>query len=443
MANPLDMMPIAVTDGPFEYKRDSQTIARAFFEKAKEVRLKEPKGDIPPRAFFITEDHEYVMACEQFLTDSEGKDKLVDLLRMMAEKTSAVAFVFITEAWMAKMDKDEAIDKIIRPSKHPNRVETIMVSAQYQCQKTAIIQAEIVRDKEGNAIKLVEVDIPENDKLTYTGRFCNILGYPSNYKHGVIYCGKKPIEGETEPADAKQLMPGDKVGLYWGITDTALKFFGWAHYEGDHGIQSPFAVHPMTTLEKQDPTPKPYPNLPPPYPCFRREKKGDIIWGAECYWATEDRIKKLSDGKKLINTDIEEFRSAEIRKEMNEAGDIGIRKLEMQLTVELGHVLTALRTKLDTLLDSDKADKVILHALGSVLATLLTTDCSVRTSKGPLESLEIYHDCAKKLEKFINKFLTDFFEDKPPFTVDISSAIPKNVEALKKLKDKFGGTGRI
>lgn len=92
---------------------------------------------------------------------------------------------------------------------------------------------------------------------------------------------------------------GSRVGcmLSASADGKTVFFLGYGVYSGN---EIPFgAVGPLAdkciSLEKQNPK--------------LTLDSGKVVWGCECWWGSEDEVKKSIAGKTLVPVDIEEIRS--------------------------------------------------------------------------------------------------------------------------------------
>lgn len=97
--------------------------------------------------------------------------------------------------------------------------------------------------------------------------------------------------------------PGDRVGaIFCTNTDKSVDFFGYGVYEGDFLFGDEGSVEPVgfvASLLRGQETPNPRIRL----------DSGQVVWGCECWWGDEERIKKVLSAAKQVNeVDIDEIR---------------------------------------------------------------------------------------------------------------------------------------
>lgn len=101
---------------------------------------------------------------------------------------------------------------------------------------------------------------------------------------------------------------GDRVGcILSGERDgKTVNFLGYGVYEGD--FISPIGPFGMSWEEFDEIARKDDPN----YTADKRAKNprikldnGNIVWGQECWWGDEEKIKKMLDGKTVVIVDID------------------------------------------------------------------------------------------------------------------------------------------
>lgn len=161
-------------DAAFELGRNSNAMLDHYIEIAKERVLKD--GNLAPLAVFRSEAKENVIHCGPMMTDDESKERLAVTLRRMALEFEAIGFVFAAEAWTAKYDRDDPEAGRTMPSQRDDRVECILVSAQYKGDKTAMRICQIIRDKDKKITHLLERERFEDANGTaFEGRFAGVL----------------------------------------------------------------------------------------------------------------------------------------------------------------------------------------------------------------------------------------------------------------------------
>lgn len=171
MTGDFHMLPGLVSETPYELERTSKAMVDYYIETAKENILKD--GELTTVAIFRSETHQHVMDCRPLMDSEESKNVLAGLLRKLAAEMNAIAFAFAAEAWTVHWDPKDPIK--VQPCEHPDRVECMMISAQYKGEKAVMRVAEIVRDPFGKIKHLLEKDIYSGDDLGIEGRFAGIL----------------------------------------------------------------------------------------------------------------------------------------------------------------------------------------------------------------------------------------------------------------------------
>lgn len=166
------MLPALVSETPYDIGRSSKAMVDYYVDTAKENILKD--GELTTVAIFRSETHQHVMDCRGLMDSEESKNVLAGLLRSMAVEMNAVAFAFAAEAWTVHYDPNDVVKT--QPCEHPDRVECIMISAQYKGDKATMRVAEIVRDPLTGKIRhLLEKDMHHDGDMGIEGRFAGIL----------------------------------------------------------------------------------------------------------------------------------------------------------------------------------------------------------------------------------------------------------------------------
>jgi hypothetical protein len=164
-------LPGLVAETPYELERSSKAMVDYYVDTMKENLLKD--GELTTVAIFRSETQQHVIDCRGLMDSNESKDLLAALLRKLAVDMEAIAFAFSAEAWTVKYDPKETVK--IQPSDHPDRVECVMISAQYKGDKPVMRVAEIVRDQQGKIRHLLERDLDYDGDMGIEGRFAGIL----------------------------------------------------------------------------------------------------------------------------------------------------------------------------------------------------------------------------------------------------------------------------
>jgi len=91
---------------------------------------------------------------------------------------------------------------------------------------------------------------------------------------------------------------GDRVGAICGSKDGVVDFFGYGVYQGDSEI--PFTAGGLLgEISREVKIGNPKILL----------DSGKVVWGCECWWASEESIKKqLEQAKEVKIVDIEDYR---------------------------------------------------------------------------------------------------------------------------------------
>jgi hypothetical protein len=104
--------------------------------------------------------------------------------------------------------------------------------------------------------------------------------------------------------------PGERVGAILGSKDGVVEFLGYGVYEGD--------------LDRNDPTNAP---LPVGFTALLGRRagmslnprikldSGKIVWGCECWWGAEEKIKEAIAGHTVVEVDIDKVRSTFLRRQ--------------------------------------------------------------------------------------------------------------------------------
>jgi hypothetical protein len=84
---------------------------------------------------------------------------------------------------------------------------------------------------------------------------------------------------------------GIRVGAILSMDDETCNHLGYGTYDGDeipiiNGMEVLSRPNPKITLDS-----------------------GKVVWGCECWWGPEDKIKEQVEGKEIVEVDIDEARA--------------------------------------------------------------------------------------------------------------------------------------
>jgi len=100
---------------------------------------------------------------------------------------------------------------------------------------------------------------------------------------------------------------GERVGAIYGQGDGVVELFGYGVYEGDFPFGDTKTTDPAGWVADMARTAGPLAN-----PRIRLDS-GQIVWGCECWWGLEDRIKQVCGAAREVRpVDIDQTR-AEVR----------------------------------------------------------------------------------------------------------------------------------
>lgn len=90
---------------------------------------------------------------------------------------------------------------------------------------------------------------------------------------------------------------GTRVGALMSADETSVKFFGWGTYEG-HEVPGPEAggMGPLVrTMNRTNPK--------------IVLDSGKVVWGCECWFGPEDKVREMLGDRKIEEMDIEAVRA--------------------------------------------------------------------------------------------------------------------------------------
>ena len=91
---------------------------------------------------------------------------------------------------------------------------------------------------------------------------------------------------------------GDRVGVILGSNkDGSVDFFGFGFYEGDFVPTE--AVGQLAEIMREADHVNPRIRL----------DSGSVVYGCECWWGSEEKVKKMLDGQRVNVVSIDEVRA--------------------------------------------------------------------------------------------------------------------------------------
>lgn len=94
--------------------------------------------------------------------------------------------------------------------------------------------------------------------------------------------------------------PGERVGALLDEADGVVRLFGFGVYVGDEVPHEKVAGHGPWLREADAPNPK------------ILLDDGKDVFGCECWWGSEAKLRTLIAGKKVVQVDIDQIRLGEL-----------------------------------------------------------------------------------------------------------------------------------
>jgi len=91
---------------------------------------------------------------------------------------------------------------------------------------------------------------------------------------------------------------GDRVGAIASANNDEIRVYGYGQYMGDVVPPPEITVFGLSLAEMGHTNPK------------ILLDSGQVVWGCECWWGPEDKIKESIGGRRVIMEDIEKDRAA-------------------------------------------------------------------------------------------------------------------------------------
>jgi hypothetical protein len=97
----------------------------------------------------------------------------------------------------------------------------------------------------------------------------------------------------------KKPQPGERVGAVLSANQTEVKFLGWGIFEGREVPDGEVGGQMGDVLREHGVT----------NPKIKLDN-GKVVWGCECWWGSEAEVKKMLEGRALVEVDIDDVRKA-------------------------------------------------------------------------------------------------------------------------------------
>lgn len=123
-----------------------------------------------PNLFACEKDGERVLFPIGNYRDSREKELMFQTLKMLVKELMPDVVIYMSEAWSVKLTKP-SIAVLLPPSKHPNRVEVLIVQIEFKTGEQYSCMAEILRDGKP---RLAEFEV--SNCMMYSSRFVDF--YP-------------------------------------------------------------------------------------------------------------------------------------------------------------------------------------------------------------------------------------------------------------------------
>ena len=105
--------------------------------------------------------------------------------------------------------------------------------------------------------------------------------------------------GDAKVGLRKKPELGERVGAVMSADQKTVKFFGWGVFEGRE-VPGEGIGGVMGEVLREAGVTNPKIKL----------DSGKVVWGCECWWGSETEVKKMLEGRALVEVDIDEARKA-------------------------------------------------------------------------------------------------------------------------------------
>lgn len=105
--------------------------------------------------------------------------------------------------------------------------------------------------------------------------------------------------------------PGTRVGAVLSGDKDSINLLGYGVYEGDFVFGDTASTAPVGFLAdglREHGLPNPRIRL----------DSGQVVWGCECWWGPEDKVREMCEGREVVMVDID-ARRAEYRRSEGQA----------------------------------------------------------------------------------------------------------------------------
>jgi hypothetical protein len=129
--------------------------------------------ELMPIWHIVPEEGPHVIVATPFQGDA-SKDMVAFAVSRLMKEHHAVKYAFLSEAWMAQVNKEEWDADQTQPSLRPDRIEIVMIFAQGHDEKPIQRSWKILRGEDGKTCIGLEA-MPDTDYEELQGRFANLL----------------------------------------------------------------------------------------------------------------------------------------------------------------------------------------------------------------------------------------------------------------------------
>lgn len=105
--------------------------------------------------------------------------------------------------------------------------------------------------------------------------------------------------GDAAVGVRKKPEPGERVGAVLSADQTSVKFLGWGVFLGRE-VPGDNVGGSMGNFLREMGVTNPKIKL----------DNGKVVWGCECWWGSETEVKKMLEGRAVVEVDIDEVRRA-------------------------------------------------------------------------------------------------------------------------------------
>lgn len=142
-------------------------------EHARRILIEQKQSALRPMFLFVTPAGRTIVPCDAYMDSGDAKEALAESMRALMREQGAVAYSFISEAWMATVPSSSPLPRDVRS--RPDRIEIVYAVAFDAAGDARSACWRMIRDPHRKILALEPEPMPTGPDVL-AGRFANLLG---------------------------------------------------------------------------------------------------------------------------------------------------------------------------------------------------------------------------------------------------------------------------